>query len=180
MEPLSVIMLMSLVLAIFSGVSFYIYAKRDTEEKQIIEAKINRQTSYFETLNDLSKRTAMPKEEVIREVRQLAMRSAEDLTDSEADERIAMIFRQYRNNVFFEQLPKATYAIPHLFRIQSARFFIERVANEFEDEEMNHIADTLNEIEEVVLAIYQDGLNWGSPQVKEHVEQINAFLHHAH
>lgn len=175
MTLLVIIMILAFILSVVSGISFY-YKHTKPEQKALKQRELNNQDSYFDSLNELAKNKEITKQDRIEIVHRLAEESAANLTAQEADERIEMIWKFYRNNVFKEQLSKSFFAVPHLFRIQSTRIFMDEMAELNDDIEAREIADVLADFEAITTMIYVGSHNWDSSRVQAHLQAIEEQL----
>lgn len=172
MDSLVIIMIIAFILSIVSGVSFYYRHKSDVQERTIKKEQLDTQSSYIARLDELAMDKKKTRQERISIVLQLSQDSAADLTVDEAYERIETILKHYQNNVFKEQLAKSFYAIPHLFRIQSTRIFMDEMADLNEDIEAGEVADVLADFESITLMIYERTHDWNHPTIQSHLQSI--------
>lgn len=171
MKLLVIIMISAFILSIISGISFY-YKHTKPAQEAIKRSQLDRQSSFFECINELVEDKTMSRAERISNVQQIATDSAAVLTKREADERIDMIWKLYHNNVFKEQLAKTFFAVPHLFRIQSARIFMDELAELNEDIQAGEVADVLADFEAITILIYEGTHSWDSSRVQAHLQSI--------
>lgn len=171
MKLLVVIMISAFILSIVSSISFYYKYTKPAQEANR-NNQLDRQSSFFESINELMEDKSMSRSERISHVQQIATDSAAVLTVQEAHERIDMIWRLYHNNVFREQLAKTFFALPHLFRIQSARIFMDDTAELNEDIQAGEVADVLADFEAIAILIYEGTHGWDSTRVQAHLRAI--------
>lgn len=153
----------------------YVMSIKKQEKEEEAKCSSSSQSVYFEELQSLSKDKEQDRSVRIKAVYQLADESAKCLKAEEARDRIAIIKKHYYNNVFQEQLKKSHYAIPNLFRIRSARLFMDEISLLNEDEDAAQMGALLYELENITLKIYQRTHDWDSPEITNHLQAVKEY-----